>query len=216
MALEFELAWPELHVAVSIDVDPSATPDRAANADWSVLPIVRVLYGGQWDSSVAIAEILITWACIAAVFSYNREALVSVGRLTLALIKEAIGLSARVVLIIIAVASGLETVAIAIVAVGVMALVITTWFLNMAIGSRPLDLVRACIRSALFATLPLAVCHGLSPWIYSEVTYELVQVIIFVPLEICSWLIGLYLFKHPLRHELERVLSKASEVITSF
>ena len=179
-------------------------------------PIVRVLYGDQWDDSAELAEALILWACITAVFSYCREALVSVGRLTLSLTKEAVALLTKISLIIVAVAHGLEGVAVAVIAVGVLELVITTWFLNIAIGFKPMDLGRSCFKSALVALFPLTACHGLAPWVYGAIDHELVQAIVFVALGSATWLIGLYLFKHPLHHELERILSKASEVITSF
>ena len=43
------------------------------------LPIVRILYGDQWDSSVILAQVLVVFGLAQAVYCYSNEALVAVG-----------------------------------------------------------------------------------------------------------------------------------------
>ena len=181
----------------------------------ALLPVVRLLYGDQWDASVPIAEALIFWAALVATFSYGGHALLSVGCLNLNLAQASISLAARFGAVLYAVQYGLQSIAVAFIAVGVLELVITTWFLYIAIGMTPLDLLRACTRSALVASLPLTACHGLAPAIYANISLEFFQVVAFGTLGMSCWLLGLYLFKHPLRLELHRVWDKGNELVTS-
>jgi O-antigen/teichoic acid export membrane protein len=187
VSLQTGLAWPFL-----------------AGFSAAVLPLVRLLYGDQWDASVPVAQILVVWGALAAVSQYSTDALLAVGRPGLVFIKEVAVCVSRFLAIIIGVRYGLEGAAVAACLAGVLELVLVTELMRIAIGTKRLALIRLCGHSGFVAVATGVACHAAAVYTTETFSSNVAQVASLVVIGMGVWVITVYLVRHPLVEELER------------
>jgi O-antigen/teichoic acid export membrane protein len=171
----------------------------------AALPIVRVLYGDQWDESVPIAEILCIWGVVAALYCYSQDVLIAVGKLHLAVIKEVLVTAIRVGVVIYGATYALSGVAIAIVVAGLIELALCLVVLRLGVQLHVWQLIYRCRKSALTGAITFLLCHGASSTIESMYDAEWMQMLAFVVIGTAAWGVGLWLSNHPLTTELKRI-----------
>ncbi|MEM7406911.1 MAG: oligosaccharide flippase family protein [Pseudomonadota bacterium] len=171
----------------------------------AMLPTVRLLYGDQWDIAVPIAEILCIWGALMSVYCYYGDVLVAVGRVRAHLLTELLMVTIRVGAVIYVATEGLETVASAVVGVAATELIVTTLMLRRAVDLRPLQLVRACWKSAAVGGVVLVVTHAMAPAI-ATFDFMFLQFVAFAGTAMLGWAGALILTRHPLLAEALRLL----------
>ena len=170
----------------------------------AALPIIRVLYGDQWDAAVPIAELLAVWGASSAFVCFSADALVAAGKVQLVFVKEALLFVLRAVAIVYAASFGLDGVTTAVVLLGLVEVAVVVVILKRGIGLSVRQLLFACRRSASMGVVTFVVCHGAAPLVYSFLASEVLQLMVFIALGAISWGAMVVLTKHPLLQELQR------------
>lgn len=97
-------------------------------------PMIRALFGDQWDAAVPLASILAFWAMLTSVHSFAASALIVTGNERFMFASGLLVFIFRLGGVIVAAPYGLEVIAWAIVASGMIELFINTWFIKKATG----------------------------------------------------------------------------------
>lgn len=170
-------------------------------------PMIRALYGDQWDASVPIAQLLCAAGAITSISLFSGQVMVANGGVRNATWCELLALPFRIGGLFLAAPGGLQMIAASLVVTELIYLLIVTWFLNRAIQIRPFQIARACGKSLLVAlgavAGPLAVVLAwgdmrLHPWppLLSGIASAAI-----------GWSLALWLTRHPLLNELLSALA---------
>jgi O-antigen/teichoic acid export membrane protein len=162
------------------------------------LPILRILYGPQWDASVPLVESLCIAGAVSAVSIFAGQVMVANGRVRSSTYAQLIIQPFRISVVFLACHYGLEYVAIAIVVSEVLSLVIVSWYLGKTISIGPLLLARACGKSAI-----VTLCCAIVPLVVKVywTGYSLrpgLPVFVAVLGGAIGWISGMLLTRHPL------------------
>jgi len=172
-------------------------------------PIIRVLYGPQWDPAVPVTQILCLGGAVTALTVLAGPLMFSIGQVRANLNREIAIQAPRAVLTLAASLHSLEAVAASQVAAYLIALCVTQSAISGLIGFGSAELVRATWRSFAVTVASVAVAAAVAllpdpdagsaiPW-HSLVLPSLGGA--------CGWLAAVYLFDHPIRHEIRVALT---------
>ena len=124
------------------------------------LPMIRALYGDQWDASVRAAQLLCAGGAISSVSLFATQVMIANGQLRQSTYANLMAQPMRVMAVLASSVYGLEAIAAALVGAELLALVIISYYLHQSLGVGPLRLARACATSAV-----LALCSAIGPWL---------------------------------------------------
>lgn len=171
-------------------------------------PIMRILYGDQWDAAVPIAKILCIWGAIQLLYNFGNEVLTAAGLVRLVTLKEAIMLALRLTALLIVVPHGFQAVAGVLAALAGVEFVIVSVILSRQLSIRLHELLLTLKSSA-----GVAICSAVPPLVVVNMM-QLGPENLFIPLitagPLCAlaWLVGVILFRHPIYEELQRYLKQ--------
>mgnify|MGYP001816485641 CR=1 FL=1 len=114
-------------------------------------PMIRGLFGDQWDLAVPIASILAFWAILISVHCFAASALMVTGHEHLLFWAGLVVFGFRLVAVVAAAPYGLETIAWSIVASGLFELLINTWAIRRATGLTVMRMVKAFVPNFIIA-----------------------------------------------------------------
>ena len=162
----------------------------------SAYPMIRAVFGAQWDFAIPIASILAIWAIFQSTHSLSSFALLSVEKEKLMFVKELIIFIARFVAILVAASYGLTVVAWAMVASGLVELVVNTWAIKKALHIE----VRHQIISFVPSMIVTAACWGALKFLSYIFDFQVLNpwlslVIIGVSM-LLVWFAALYVTRH--------------------
>jgi len=171
-------------------------------------PLIRVLYGDQWDAAVPLAR----WLALAMLFQIPvgtcHTALVSTGAAHRLLRSTA--WQSLFVLLAVALGAGfsLEVLAAAMVPAAAFSLVVWLWQVQAHLGLNLRSLVASQARSA-----GVAVCSALGPIgcvaaMGLTPTQTWLQLMLAIPLAALGFVLGCLLLRHPLANELQGLWAK--------
>jgi len=103
-------------------------------------PMIRVLFGDQWDLAVPIASILTLWVMLTTIHCYATEALIAMGGERLVFLTGFIVFIFRFAGVLITVPHGLEAIAWSIVFSGAVEFLVKSWTIKKVIGTTMRDL----------------------------------------------------------------------------
>ncbi len=178
-------------------------------------PIIRILYGTQWDAAIPLVGILALYGAVNVLFYFGDNTLLALGKAKNNMQIEFIRQPITVGLILIGCSFGLEQVAIALVVSSVIGSLVSHHFLRRHIGLKWHDVGSAIRKSLLLsliclsgpviviATMDIGPDNLIPPFIYSTLSFGI------------GWLIGIPILKHPLHDELQRALNKFRSVINN-
>jgi O-antigen/teichoic acid export membrane protein len=174
-------------------------------------PVIRVLFGTQWDDSIPLVRILCLSLVIGAPFQLLGSLFLALGKMRPLMAAASISVVSKLTFVLIGAKMGLPYVAIAYVAATLVSAVIGYVLLRSAIGLRAWPLVHAMMPSGGIALLsalgPIAVVllFSIGPdsiWI---------PLLVAVSTSAIGWGIGVIFFNHPLKAELRAVLGHVGE-----
>lgn len=171
-------------------------------------PLVRVLYGDQWDAAIPVARFVCAYAAIDVVFAFSGQALVSVGAVSRLVRLRLVAFAVTLATVIAAVPYGLTAVALAMTIPATVGFTYSYVLLRRHIGLRVRPYVRALLHSAL-----VAVMTALFPLYYSttdfyETTNVLVTLLVGAAGTGIAWLLGVLVTRHPIAGELRLVVEQ--------
>jgi O-antigen/teichoic acid export membrane protein/peptidoglycan/xylan/chitin deacetylase (PgdA/CDA1 family) len=168
-------------------------------------PIVRALYGPQWDPSVPVMQLLCVAGAISSVSIFAAHVMIANDQLRESTWCQLISQPVRITAVLAASAFGLLWVAVATIAAELTTLLVASWFLRKTINISPRGLVGACFKSAL-----ITLCAALIPllvnlyWHDSEHSWP--QVAVGISGAAIGWIGSLLLTRHPLAAHLFAIL----------
>jgi O-antigen/teichoic acid export membrane protein len=166
-------------------------------------PIIRTLYGPQWDAAAPIAEILCFAGAFACLSQLNYIVLVAVGGAHQAMVGQFINQSVKVLLMLISTIFGFKAVAISLVFSELFGFGTFYALLRPMIKLHPQNYVMPLAKSSAItlctAIIPIVVLQTMTitehPWL---------PLLIAALGSGCAWFSGLLLFRHPLFNEVTR------------
>jgi O-antigen/teichoic acid export membrane protein len=174
------------------------------------LPILRLLYGEQWDAAAPLIRIMCFSSAIYSMSSMSRYFLVAVGHIRAQATIDAMVVPARVVLIVAAAPFGLQAVAWAIVGATMFRVTITMRCLSR-LGGIGVGQVAAASSKGLLLTaisvLAPAAALALSP-------DSPALAVVAGASSVLLWLAGIVLVRHPLVDELDLARRKLAAAFT--
>ena len=174
------------------------------------LPILRLLYGAQWDAAAPLIRIMCFSSAIYSMSSMSRYFLVAIGQVRAQARLDAMTVAVRIVLLIVAAPFGLDAVSWAIVGATMFRVTITMRCLTRLGG-----ISVAQVADASFKGLLLTAISVLAP--ASALTLSPDAPAIAVMAGVASmllWLVGIVLVRHPLIEELDLARRKLAAALT--
>jgi O-antigen/teichoic acid export membrane protein len=181
-------------------------------------PVIRLLYGRQWDEAVVIAQILCAGGAVMAVVILGGPLLTAIGEVRANLWRETAIQVPRAAFTLVAALHSLEAVAVAQVAAYLVALAVTQTSTRRFIGFGMPELVRSTWRSLALTAVTLAAASlplllllpnaaaGIAAGISSDLTDDGLipwrSLLLPILFGTCGWLAGAFLLNHPIRREI--------------
>jgi O-antigen/teichoic acid export membrane protein len=163
---------------------------------WQAQPIVNILYGNQWDSSVVLIQIMCCSAAIYSMFSMARYLFVAKGKVKEQAQLDVLVVPVRLIALLLAAPFGLVGMAWAVVAGSLFRSWVTLRYLRKLAGIGLLDLLKASKKSAVLACVAVGLPALLSPLQPGEGAV--------IALAGCAgvlWLATIMVVRHPLNDE---------------
>ncbi len=173
-------------------------------------PIVRTLYGTQWDASVPLVELLSIAGAVSSISMFAGHVMVANGQVRNATISQLLSLPFRVATVYIASRYGLLATAIALIFSECLTLGIVSHFVYKTIDIGLGTLLLACRKSVV-----VALCTAVVP-LAVRILWDGEKEQPWIPLAIgiagagLGWIIGVFVVSHPLKNHLLSLRRPAS------
>lgn len=174
-------------------------------------PIIRILYGSQWDAAVPVVEILSIFGFLEALFSLAGQLFIALGEVTRNMQYRFVSMALKVLFVVVAVPFGLQAVALGIVMGSLFGLFISYRFLNTIIGFGVNDFISCASKS-----FQVFICSAIGP-LAVRLLMEIGPDNFVIPCLIASltwlfgWITGMVLIGHPLKDELVPIWAKLTK-----
>lgn len=169
-------------------------------------PLVRLLFGAQWESSIGIVSILALAEMWLAPLYLQQQYFVARGQMRIEALRQLMMLMVRAAPFLILASLGLEAVALGCVAAYGAILLISLGFLSRHGGIGAGRVVKALLPSVVLALLMVGVLLGLS--FLTLPGGEVVELVVRGALFSALWLAAVMLTRHPLSGELQSLWMK--------
>jgi O-antigen/teichoic acid export membrane protein len=170
-------------------------------------PMIRTLYGFQWDASVPVAQLLCLAGAIDSMYLFAAQVMVANGQVRDATFCNLITQPFRIAAVVFGAAYGLQAIAIGLVASELLTLIVVSWFLQRSIKVSPLRLLRACVKSGF-----ITICAAIGPalvnlyW-HGDPAHPWLPLCIGIAGAALGWLGSMHLVRHPLGGHIISLLS---------
>ncbi|WP_158498788.1 lipopolysaccharide biosynthesis protein [Magnetospira sp. QH-2] len=175
---------------------------------FTTFPVVRIMFGDQWDAAIPLIQILCFATLLKPFFGMANQVLVALGEVGSNLRAAIIFQGVRVGAIVIAATYSLTAVAASMGLVYLIAFVTFSYFLRRHLGLNPLALILSCWRSLGVALLSVAVPATVHFTLGYAVESYLIHFAYAASGATLGWLIGIFVFRHPVRIDLQAAASK--------
>ena len=175
-------------------------------------PLIRILYGPQWDAAVPIVQILCFYAAIKVLYIFFGQIAVAMGQVKTYMIFQLILQPIAVILIILGARDGLHAVAFAMIVAGMLGFTISHWYLRRLLDISFSQIIKATYKSLLVTVAviipPLAIVMSTDvgpdnlwgPFILAICGAGLV------------WLAAILVLDHPIRQELQLIYRRVRQI----
>ena len=172
-------------------------------------PIVRIMFGGQWDAAVPLVQILSVGGALMSTYLFGPQALIASGKIKSVFLIELAVQSSRVLLIVAASYYGLAAVA----GVNSFVFLLGAAFFTVTI-SRATGFTFGEFTKALGASFGVSVCALLVPAaVYVFMTPAEGNLILPLVISLLGaaggWFAGIFLCQHPIRLEIAVILKNS-------
>jgi len=166
-------------------------------------PVVRIMFGDQWDAAIPLVRILALAGVIGTLFSFSSSLMMARGNVGAILRLEIVIQISRVILLLLASLYSLEAVAWSVCGTYLVAAVANNWMLHRLIALSMRDLFRALVPSAVVTGF--SVIAPVLTVLFLDVEGE----DMFLSLALASagaglgWLLAIHVTNHPIKGELQ-------------
>lgn len=166
------------------------------------LPLVRTLYGLNWDVSVPIARILCVAAAISMLATFAGDVMLAHGNVKQVTVSQMMIHALRVAGILAASPYGLQAVSLTIVAAEILAVIITSHYLFKTTSVAFMGVLRATSRSAIVTAGSVA-GPLLTVLIWGQEMHDVLELILGGASALCGWTLCIVLTNHPMKIHLD-------------
>ncbi len=169
-------------------------------------PIVRIMFGGQWDAAVPLVQILSIGGAMLSIYMFGPQALVASGKVKSVFVIELVVQSLRALLIVVAASYSLEAVA----GVNSFVFLLSAIIFTVAI-SRTIRFTFGEFLRAVSVSLAVTICTLLVPTlVYILVAPASGNLVLPLLISIAGaavgWFAGIFVCRHPIRLEIVVIL----------
>lgn len=178
-------------------------------------PLVRVLYGTQWDASVPLVGILSVAAGIGSTFLLCEQVFIALGEVKKQVQMTLITITIKVTMLLLAAPFGIKAISIALVLSTLPNSYIIVRYLKGLVGLGFADIIKATRKSMLVTliTAPVPVAAVLLLPIGPE--HVVAPLLIAAAGTAAAWLAGLFLSDHEMKDDVANHLAKARKFVLS-
>lgn len=171
-------------------------------------PVIRLLYGSQWVSSVPIVEILCLMGALKVLFAFNHQLAVALGNPDVPLRLSIINVVLKIIILIITVPYGLNAAALSLVAVSAIQALLWNRSLRVLLGINKAQYIHALSKSVLVTLV--SVLPIIPLWLTYENPWNIpVNEFLLAALgAVGAWVIALWMTRHPLANEITSLLQQ--------
>ncbi len=166
-------------------------------------PIVRTLYGDNWDSSIPVVRILCLASAISTLATFAADVMIAYGHIKMVTKMQLLTQPVRVAAVLAGCMYGLEAIAIALVGAELIALAVTSLLLRRTNGVAFADVLRASAKSAL-VTLLSAAGPALVVLAWPHGKLVALELTAGGSAALCGWLIAVIWTGHPIKQHLQQ------------
>lgn len=167
-------------------------------------PIIRLMFGDQWDEAIPLVRILVFAGAVGAFWNLWSNALLATGHVNKIMRSELVIQPIRIGLIFYAASVSIEMTCYALIVIYIFQLWISTHYLNQTIGLQLRILLLNNLNS-MAVTVICMIVPSLCFWFLSEQITQVQLLIIGVVTCIPGWLLSVFITKHPVHTELVRL-----------
>lgn len=167
-------------------------------------PIIRLMFGDQWDEAIPLVRILVFAGAVGAFWNLWSNALLATGHINKIMRSELIIQPIRIGLVFYAASISIEMTCYALIVIYIFQLWISTHFLNQTIGLQ-LNILLLNNLNSVAVTVICMVVPSLCFWFLSEQVTQVQLLMIGAVTWISGWLFGVFITKHPIHTELVRL-----------
>lgn len=176
-------------------------------------PIVRILFGDQWDAAVPVVQLLAVAHMIRGPIALAPQLTIAQGAVRLGLLRELVIQGTRVVVVVLCAFHGVEAVAAGQVGVTTLSLMVNLLILRWLVGLTIVEAAKACAGSLIIAGAtvvgPLLVAVLLPP--APDLLWP--PLLLALATATAGWLAAVAATRHPLRGELSILFQKTRSVL---
>jgi O-antigen/teichoic acid export membrane protein len=172
-----------------------------------MFPIVRILYGSQWDAAVPVAQALCIWGCFSALTAFSSDLLLARGGVRKVFLLNLIECGVRIVLIIVSVPYGLFVVSIAFGFAGLLHLFVASYMVRTLSGVTVFDLSRSSLKSFGVTCYALAIPITIAVFMDVDTDDYLLPFILALVGLVGGWMVGVFCTGHEAGDEVRRLHS---------
>lgn len=190
-ALATAIIWP-LYAAIAVLAEP----------------LILVMFGNQWHSSVELVPYIALTALLSATYTMSGASFVALGRPSLSLIAESINLPIKVITIILMAPMGVLAVAKSWPWIALAGAVVQQILMKRALGIGPWQLIASLNKSIAVTVLSVSgTIVGYQILIKAFPSSHLVfHLLAGASGTLVAWIGAIYLFAHPIKSEIQRIL----------
>lgn len=177
-----------------------------AVASVASLPVIRLFFGDQWDAAAPLTSVLAIWLILRATHQFANNLLIATGNERVMTIKEALLFFLIFLAVVMAFPYGLKMVANVFMVLGVVEMSVVTWLLSKRLGLKVWSFFRAMVPNLLITVTCASVTVLLSQYVDFEAPNAWKPVGLIAIVLPPVWLLSLAVFRHPLLHEVLRML----------
>lgn len=172
----------------------------------AAFPVIRLLYGSQWDLSVLPLRILCAAGALTALSVLAGQALYAVGQPRRLMWREGVSQSTLVVFIVIAAQFSLWVVAWALVAGAAVAFLSAQYHLSLVLSLRMNEVARATVGSLALTFISIAPAAAILHWLNWQDYGALATTALIGVCSTVFWVAGVFIVNHPLRGEIKNAV----------
>ncbi len=178
-------------------------------------PVILVMYGAQWEASVPLLRILCIYMVILSPFLLMSSMMIAIGQIKQSLYLLAIHVPVRITLLLLATPFGLEAVGFTFILSSLIDITVYFFQSRLILHVSMVEILKALRKSAGVAAV--GAIFPLFIFIFGDDVLAgnlLLQLILDLTGCFLGWLAGLFLFRHPLRLELESLFKMAKSFLS--
>ena len=176
----------------------------------AALPLVRLLYGSQWDRAADLIRVMCIASAIYSMGTASRYLFIALGQVRLQARLDTLSAGMRVLVLLAAAGAGLQAAAWALVLAAAHYVWLTCRYLKRTAGIEVRDLARACWRSAL-VTLTSAAATAATVSQFASGPGALAAA---AAAAASAWLCAIIVVRHPLRYDLQLAWRRIAGALT--